>query len=88
MLALMVVMVVMVMMVAMDLWAVVKVCAAVYLIYSFLAWRLERGCKCSYQNPVRILMSLAGMTDLQECHSCSWLQPLQIYLVSTVPVLS
>ena len=56
-----VVMVMVMMMVAMDLWAMVKVCAAVYLIYSFPAWRLERGCKCScsYQNPVRILMSLA-----------------------------
>ena len=24
------------------------------------------------------------MTDLQECHGCSWLQPLQIYLLSTI----
>jgi len=39
---------VMVMMVVMDLWAMVKVCAAVYLIYSFLAWCLKRGCECSY----------------------------------------
>jgi hypothetical protein len=33
-------------------------------------------------------VSLAGKTDHQECHACSWLQPLQIYLVSTVSVLS
>ena len=33
-------------------------------------------------------ISLAGMTDLQECHVCSWLQLLQICLVSTVSVLS
>jgi hypothetical protein len=75
----------------MDLRTImVKVCAAVYLIYSFPAWCWKCSCECSrgYQNPVRILMSLAGMTDLQECHGCSWLQPLQIYVVSTVPVLS
>jgi len=36
----------------------VKVCAAVYLIYSFLAWCLKHGYECSrsYQNPVRILI--------------------------------
>jgi len=85
MLVVMVVMVVMVMMVAMDLWAIVKVCAAVYLIYSFPAWRLERGCKCSsYQNPVRILMSLATSRSAivaAGCKHCKsiWYQLCQYY---------
>jgi len=43
---------VIVMMVVMDLWTMVKVCAAVYLIYSFPARCLKHG----YQNPVRILI--------------------------------
>jgi hypothetical protein len=49
---------VMVMIVVMDLRAMVKVCADVYLIYSFSAWYLKRGCECShgYPNPVRILI--------------------------------
>jgi len=42
-----VVVMMMVMMVVMDLWAIVKVCAVVYLIYSFPAWYLKRGCECS-----------------------------------------
>jgi hypothetical protein len=42
-----VVMMMVMMMVVMDLWAMVKVCAVVYLIYSFPAWYLKRGCECS-----------------------------------------
>jgi hypothetical protein len=41
------VMIVMVMIVIMDLWTMVKVCNAVYLIYSFPAWRLEHSCECN-----------------------------------------
>ena len=74
---------VIVMMVVMHLWTMVKVCCCVLnlLIPSqVLEARLPKSCQNSN-------MSLAGMTDLQECHGCSWLQPLQIYLVSTVLVL-
>jgi hypothetical protein len=49
---------VMVMIVVMDLRAMVKVCADVYLIYSFPVWYLKHGCECShgYPNPIKILI--------------------------------